>query len=141
MAMRIRGSAALAAIAALALLLELAALFVLGPRLVAQIQRSAPQEWVTAADVTGRALTHAVVNASSRAVDMAERMVRRRDPDIALVALLESRSSEATHCRIIRLRIDRSELPALRRVRSQLRLPLVIRAPGPLPTATSDKTS
>ncbi len=94
-----------------------------GDRLVAQIQRSAPQEWVTAADVTGRTLTHAVTAAGTRAMAATARVaLGARVPMERTLVVATSRScAGVTRCRLETLRLDRSDLTELRRLRVRLR--------------------
>lgn len=112
MAMRHHGAAGLAAIAALALLLELAALFVMGPRLVAQVQRSAPQGWISAIQVTGRALGRAATSAGSRVVTaIARAALGPRNPTDRVVVVAMARSTQGLEtCRFESLGLSRSDL-------------------------------
>jgi hypothetical protein len=115
-------AAGLAAIAALALLLELAALYVMGPRLVAQVQRSAPQGWISAVQVTGRALTRAAASAGSHALAATARATLAPktcvDRTIVLAAARSVRGAE--RCRLETLQFSRSDLRELERVRVRL---------------------
>jgi len=78
---------------------------------------------VTAADVTGRTLTHAVTAAGTRAMAATARVaLGARVPMERTLVVATSRScAGVTRCRLETLRLDRSDLTELRRLRVRLR--------------------